>query len=73
MFQFDPLNGKVCLNSRMPATIRERLQRDPGFIEVLRKNQDAEPINQKRRFWCFPEFNEKIHEIDRSVTPKRTT
>jgi hypothetical protein len=36
LFSFTPSKGKVCLNQGMPEEIRNRLKKDPGYLEVLR-------------------------------------
>lgn len=36
LFSFTPNKGKVCLNQGMPEEIRNRLKKDPGYLEVLR-------------------------------------
>jgi hypothetical protein len=36
LFSFTPSKGKVCLNQGMPEEIRNRLKKDPSYLEVLR-------------------------------------
>jgi hypothetical protein len=47
---------------------------------VLRNYQDREFSGSNRRYWCFPHFKEEIdegdeqdHDLERSVTPNRTS
>lgn len=56
MFSFSPSHGKVCLNQQMPEDIRNRLSKDPAFLEVLRTYQDTDFGPVGHRYWCFPQF-----------------
>jgi hypothetical protein len=68
MFSFTPTKGKVCLNQGMPEEIRNRLKKDPSYLEVLRAYQDADFSPSNRRFWCFPQYKRRQRGNNMSKT-----
>jgi hypothetical protein len=56
MFSFSPSHGKVCLNQQLPEEIKNRLKRDPSYLEILKMHQDAEFNPMNHRYWCFPQY-----------------
>jgi len=41
----------------MPEEIRNRLKKDPRYLEVLRSYQDQDfGSSSTRRYWCFPRY-----------------
>jgi hypothetical protein len=43
----------------MPEEVRNRLKKDPSYLEVLRAYQDADFNGSNRRYWCFPQYRKK--------------
>ena len=57
---FEPLNGRVCLNSDLPPLIRQKMQTNPSFLTTVHNLTEAQAITSEKRYWSFPEFKEIV-------------
>lgn len=60
LLDFEPLNGRVCLNSDLPTLIRQKMQTNPSFLTTVHNLTEAQAITSEKRYWSFPEFKEIV-------------
>ena len=54
LLEFEPLNGRVCLNQDLPQLIKSKLQKNPQFLATITFIDNQEP----RKYWSFPEYKD---------------
>lgn len=63
LLDFDPLYGRITLNSEMPALIKQKLLNNPNFLGSIQHLTDA----SSKSYWSFPEYKEVVASVNTSV------
>ena len=57
LFDFEPLYGRVTINSSLPSLIKQKLAADNDFLSSINTEQSNRDL-PKKRYWSFPEYKE---------------
>lgn len=54
LLDFEPLWGKVTLNSQIPAMIKQKVNSNPSYLQTILNVQDSS--SSDKNYWSFPEY-----------------